>query len=144
VKTQTVLRICVLLVWLSFITDVALTVLLHNSLPAQLKDWHATESSGWINAFGAVVLVSWVVASVGLLRLRRWAAWAYLCSVISAYTLMPFCGPVGSHGVTGAINGVFDVLSGVTLALAFFTGVLKCSGDSSRQSINERLARKLA
>jgi class 3 adenylate cyclase len=32
---------------------------------------------------------------------------------------MPFYGPVVSHGVTGAINGVFGVLSGVTLALAF-------------------------
>lgn len=124
-RIQTALRVFLLLSWLSFIADAVLTVLLHNSLPPALKDWRTTESSEVVNAIGAVVFLASVVASFGLFRLRRWGAWTYLICVVSAYALMPFYGPVVSHGVAGAVNGVFGCFTGATLAVAFFTNALR-------------------
>jgi hypothetical protein len=133
-KAQTALRICVPLVWTILVADIALTLLLHDSLPAQLRDWRSAEvgqaasASGiFVNVLGATVIISGVVASIGLFRLRRWAGWLYMFSVVLGYALMPFSGPVVAHGLNGALSGAFSLVSGMVLALAFFTDALKSS-----------------
>ena len=130
-KTHTLLRICVPLLWAILVADVVSTALLHDRLPPQFRDWHAAEvgqgtsASGMlVNVLGAIVILSGAVASVGLFRLRRWAAWLYLFSVILGYALMPFSGPVVAHGLNGALSGAFGLVSGMVLALTFFTDTL--------------------
>ncbi len=127
---RTALRACVPLIWLVLVADIASTILLHDYLPAQLRDWHAADSgqvsaSGiLLNTMGAAVVVGGAVASIGLFRLRRWAAWLFLISLVLGYGLMPFTGPVVSHGLSGALSGLFAVVSGMVLSLALFTDAL--------------------
>jgi hypothetical protein len=129
-KIQTVLRICVWLVLLLFLAGVVADLLLHGSLPAQLRDWRAPKpervsSVLLFGGAGALVFFSWAAALVGLLRLRRWAAWLFLISLVSGYAYMALTGPTVAHGVASAINGLSAVLSGMVLALAFFSEALK-------------------
>jgi len=77
-----------------------------------------------MDVFGIIIFVSWLVALVGLFRLKRWARWVFLFSVLSGYAYMPFSGPTVAHGLASAADGIFAILSGVTLGLAFFTEAL--------------------
>jgi hypothetical protein len=130
-KAQTILRILVVLVWVSLLTDLALTYFLHDSLPSQLKGWRDAESGRESTTFavldlaGVAALLAWVVGSVGLVCLRRWATWVCLIAVLLVHIAMPFYGPVVSHGVTGVVSSVCSLLFGATLALAFLSGALK-------------------
>jgi hypothetical protein len=115
---------------MGFIVVRVLTVLLHDTLPLQLRDW-STEAAAQSPAngalfgiAGAVIFLSWLVALVGLFCLQKWARWICLFSVVAGYADMTLSGPVVSHEVTGAVDGPFAVLSSVTLALAFFTTAL--------------------
>jgi hypothetical protein len=129
-KIQTVLRICVWLVLVLFLTGSVVGFLLHGSLPPQLRDWHAprperVSSVLLLGGAGALVFFSWVAALVGLLRLKRWAAWLFLFSLVSGYAYVALTGPTVAHGVASAIDGVSAVLSGMVLALAFFSNALR-------------------
>lgn len=129
-KIQTVLRICVWLVLVLFLTGTIAVFLLHGRLPPQLRDWRApeperTSSVLVLGGVGAVVFCSWAAALVGLLCLKRWAAWLFLFSLVSGYAYVALTGPSVAHGLASAIDGVSAVLSGMVLALAFFTDALK-------------------
>jgi hypothetical protein len=73
-------------------------------------------------------------------------------SVVLGYTLMPFSGPVVAHGLNGALSGAFGLVSGMVLAMAFFTDALKSSlpveigatpnGDLSTPPGNSRVAQE--
>lgn len=77
---------------------------------------------------GGFAFLSGIAASIGLLLLKRWAAWLFLLTTAVAYTLMAFLGPTVEHGVTSAVNGAFSVVTGVILGLAFFTDALPARG----------------
>ena len=130
-KSQTVLRTCVLLQWAFFVVGIALTLLLHNSLPPQLRDWRAAEPVHAPSVFLVIitlmfglVFISGIVASIGLLLLKRWAAWLFLYNAVLAYSLMACYGPTVEHGAASAVNGAFSVFTGLILGVAFFTDAL--------------------
>ena len=131
-KPQSVLRTSVSLMWVLFFLGLALTILLRSSLPSQLRDWRAAQATRGPSAAelvlglaGGFAFILGGISSVGLVRLRRWAAWPFLVATVVAYALMPFLGPTVEHAATSAVNGAFSVLTGVTLGVAFFTDALK-------------------
>ena len=88
-KSSTVLRTSVVLHIGAFVLGTGLELALNSSLPPQLRDWRPdTETRSFVSALaysgtGLIVCVFWIVALVGLLRLKRWAAWLYLFSVLN-------------------------------------------------------------
>ena len=134
-KTQTILRVCVVLEWVVYIIGVGLSFVLQDSLPTPLKDWLVAEAERDMAAhelvlLGGVVvlLLAAIVASVGLLFLQRWAAWLYLFSFIVGCLLSLFYGPVVEHEVADVVGDVAIFLSGLVLGLAFFTDALRTGG----------------
>lgn len=107
-----------------------LTVLLHDTLPVQLRDWSTAAAAqspangALFGTVGAVIFLSWLAALAGLFCLQKWARSVFLFSVVAGYAYMTLNGPVVSDGITGAADGLFAVVSGVTLALAYFTNAL--------------------
>lgn len=65
------------------------------------------------------------VGSVGLLFLKKWAAWLYLISLINGFFLFPFLGPTVEHAVADTMDGISILLSGLIIGLAFFSGALR-------------------
>jgi xanthine/uracil permease len=135
-KTQTILRVCVVLEWVVYIIGVGLSFVLQDSLPTPLKDWLVAEAERdmavhelvLLGGGVVVLLLAAIVASVGLLFLQRWAAWLYLFSFIVGCLLCLFYGPVVEHGVADVVGDVATFLSGLVLGLAFFTDALRTGG----------------
>ena len=139
-RPSTVLRICVVLEWVFVGVAIALSFLLESTLPAPLRDWLATQAEAEgdlapheIALFiGMIpVLVCVLAGSIGLLFLKRWAAWLYLISVIIGYLLVPFMGPTVEHGVVDAFYEMATLLSGLIIGLAFFSDALSVGNAQS-------------
>lgn len=130
-KLSTILRWCLVLEWVFIGASIVASSLLEPSLPEPLAAWLRAESEGDLTAreimlFIAVVplLVSMIVATVGLLCLRRWAAWLYLITNVVGTLLMTLTGPTVEHAFADALDEIGIVLSGMVIAIAFFTDSL--------------------
>jgi hypothetical protein len=129
---STVLRICVVLEWVLVGWVLALSYSLESSLPAALRDWLAADAERdlGLRVVALVVvmvpsLLAWLVGSIGLLFLKRWAAWVYLISLIVSLTLSPLFGPTVEHGSASAVNATATLLAGLIIGLAFFSDALR-------------------
>ena len=130
-KSTTVLRLCLVFEWVFVASAVAASFLLESSLPEPLSSWLRAESERdmtggeLIFALTCVpLIISIIVATIGLLCLRRWAAWLYLITAVVGVILMPLSGPHVEHAITDALGEIGSVMSGMVIALAFFTDSL--------------------
>lgn len=131
-KSSTMLRWCLVLEWVFILVGMATAFALESSLPAPLAAWLKGEADSDLTsgqfvlvALGIPLIVSMIVATIGLLCLRRWAAWLYLITTVLEFLIMPFTGPTVEHALADALEQVATVLSGIVIALAFFTDSLK-------------------
>jgi hypothetical protein len=131
-RPSTVLRICVVLEWTFLGLGIVSSFLLESSLPDPLRDWLAADAEGDIalREVGLLVvmiplLLCALVGSIGLLFLKRWAAWLYLISLIIGYALFPFMGPTVEHALADAADDMAVLLSGLIIGLAFFSDALR-------------------
>lgn len=134
-KSSTMLRWCLALELVFILVGVALSSALESSLPEPLAAWLQAESerdltSGEIALFAVFVplILTAIAATVGLFCLRRWAAWLYLFTCLLGVVLMPLTGPTVEHAIPDAFDEAALVLSGMVVALAFFTDSLKRGG----------------
>lgn len=131
-KSTTILRGCVVLMWVIIILLLPLSSFLEAALPEPLTAWLKAEAerplsyNNIVYAIAAILaLISGLVASVGLLFLCRWAAWLYLIAIATLIFLSPFLGPAVYHPLETAFSGIIEMLSGMVIAIAFFTDCLK-------------------
>jgi hypothetical protein len=75
------------------------------------------------------LVASLIVSTIGLLCLRRWAAWLYLITNVVGMLLMPLTGPTVEHAFADLFDELGIVMSGMVIALAFFTDSLKKTAD---------------
>jgi hypothetical protein len=130
-RSSTALRICVVLEWVFMALGIILSLLLESSLPVPLRDWLAADAEQELTLrefavfLVAVPLITGaVVGSIGLLFLKRWAAWLYLVSLVIGTLLTPFAGPTVEHALTVSANEIAVLLSGLIIGLAFFSDAL--------------------
>ena len=129
-KSSTVLRWCVILemavtlaaIFVAFVPDFA--------LPEPLSIWQDAQTEVSVGDFIFLFLyvqliIPWLVAVIGLLFLRRWAAWLYLIIFFLTTLCGPFTGPTVEHALVTSLSHVASVFSGMVIALAFFTDSLK-------------------
>ena len=135
-RSSTVLRICVVLEWVFVGMAIALSYLLESSLPAPLRDWLAADAEANLAPHEVAVLIAMIplligvlIGGIGLLFLKRWAAWLYLIAVIIGYALFPFMGPTVEHAVADAFDEMATLLSGLIIGLAFFSDALRVRKD---------------
>lgn len=127
----TMLRLCVVSEWIFIALGIVLSFMLESRLPEPLRAWLAADSARDPGAreFLALMLfipasLGWLAGSVGLLLLKRWAAWLYLVVVVVVLLLDCLLGPTVEHAVTMLYFNVSLVLSGLVLGLAFFSPAL--------------------
>ena len=140
-RSSTVLRVCVVVHWSFAGLAAALSSLLEDRLPAPLRAWLATEVAGGIQPHDTALLMGLIpslvcalVASIGLLFLKRWAAWLYLASLIMGFIVLPFTGPTVVHALANMVGEIAAILSGSMLGLAFFSDALRARSGSAEQS----------
>ena len=136
-KASTALRVCVVLDWVIYLV----LWLVLSCLPTQ--EWsHAGSgrSSTFAENFGHVsaALVytldfSVLVASVGLLLLRRWAAWLFVINIAAFLIVQSLTGPMFYPALRWVQVYVAGILSGVVIGLAFFTDALQTPDRPSEQ-----------
>lgn len=130
-KSATMLRLCVALELALIVISIVLSMVLQPFLPEPLRAWIA-ENEQQIRPADLMLfvlfiplLIALVVASVGLLLLKRWAAWLYLYVNVLGLLLVPFMGPTVEHAVAEMFSEAATMLGGVVLALAFFSDAIR-------------------
>lgn len=132
------LRTLVILEWIFIFAAIILSTTLENQLPMELKQWidmeMEMESEFLTNDIVVLIGLPWLIVSIagsiGLYRLRKWGAWAFLTSMILGYALFPFAGPTVEHAFADMIDEISVIIAGMIMALAFFTDTL--SANQSR------------
>jgi hypothetical protein len=145
-RSSTVLRICVVVHWSFVGLAAALSSLLEDRLPAPLRGWLAADVEGGPKPYDFALLIGLIpallcalVGSIGLLFLKRWAAWLYLTSLIMGFIVLPFTGPTVEHALANTVGEIAAMLSGSMLGLAFFSDALKArSGSAESNRANSR------
>jgi 4-amino-4-deoxy-L-arabinose transferase-like glycosyltransferase len=129
IKSSTMLRWCLVLEWVfGLVLYVVASVALNPSLPEPLGAWIKAQNDRNLPTgtlvFDAIFLLSWIISSVGLFCLRRWAAWLYLITFVFGTTLSLFTDPSVDHAIARVFSDIGSVMSGMVIALAFFTDSL--------------------
>lgn len=130
-KSATMLRLCVALELALIVISIVLSMVLQPFLPEPLRAWLAQNEQQLrpadlaLFALFVPLLIALVVASVGLLLLKRWAAWLYLYVNVLGLLLVPFTGPTVEHAVAETFSEAGTMLGGVVLALAFFSDAIR-------------------
>jgi hypothetical protein len=129
------LQILVILEWIILIAAVTLsTLFLQDRMPLELKLWIDADLESDLTTSGImslVLLVANFVGSVGLYNLKKWGAWIYLGSLILIFPLATFTGPIVSHGIESAMYDISVIITGMIIALAFFTDTLNGNKKSN-------------
>lgn len=130
-QPATLLRVCVVSEWIFLAFGLVLSFMLESRLPEPLREWLAADAARDPGARDLLALVlfipallCWLAGSVGLLFLKRWAAWLYLGAAVVLHLLSCLLGPTVEHAVTMLYFNVSLVLSGLVLGLAFFSPAL--------------------
>ena len=130
-KNKTALICCLGAQWVCVVAGILSTMSLKSHLPQPLQAWLAKEAEAPMGIEDIVMLVaaipftiSMIVASVGLFAGRKWAAWLYLVTSVLCILVMAFTGPTVAHAIPDTLNYVGAAMSGMVIALAFFTDAL--------------------
>lgn len=110
-------------------------------LPAPLREWQqesTEEMSGSTLVVAGLLavgcLVSVLVASVALLRLKKWGAWLHLSSMLVAFLTIPLFGPIIQHPATYIVDGLSMLVAGAIYGMAFFSGALSSGRQPNTES----------
>jgi multisubunit Na+/H+ antiporter MnhG subunit len=129
-KLRLILRISLLALWASVVLSIALAFLQDKLLPDALVEWHKS-SAGQFGFGDIVALLFWglglflfFVSSIGLFFYQRWAAWMFTI-VTAVFSLQLLASPTVEPGISSFIGSWSDVLTGMVIALVFFTDVLR-------------------
>jgi len=124
-NTSNTLRVFVILEWILIIGAISCSASLESSLPQDLKNWLASEEAegSAIVAFSFIpALIGALVGSIGLLFLKRWAAWLYLvCTIILA---VPDGQPLVEDSITASVGEISLLISGIIIGMSFFSSAL--------------------
>jgi hypothetical protein len=122
------LRILVVTDWCLAAIAIPLAFLLEPSLPPQFREFLALEQE---RPFGVVELlqsaamllsiVLWVVGSVGLFLLQRWARPVYCAAVVTGVMFTPFVGPIVMAPLAAALEDASLIVSGLVLGIIYLS-----------------------
>lgn len=137
-NTKLALRIAIVCQWVLVAVSVPLSFALEHTLPIQVREYLEWEANRDLTTLDLVLMttllvlvIGYLVSSVSLFLLRKWARWMYLACVIVGYILVPLGGATVEHGLAYTLGDVSEMLSGVIIALVFFTDVLSADKQTA-------------
>ena len=117
-----------------------------SSLPEPLRSYVQAEGekelqpSDWlILAAVLVALPLLIAATLGLCFFKNWARWAYLVVCVVFVAFSPLLGPVVQPAWSAAFEDCSTILTGVILALSFFSPISAYFGGKLNPAKPERL-----
>jgi hypothetical protein len=107
-------------------------------LPEPLQAYLETEFEGDLTTFEVAMLVAavplvilWLVSSIGLFFFWRPARLLYVVTMIFGMLATPFFGPYVDAGLGAMLEDAATIMSGVILALVYFSPVKELFGGPS-------------
>jgi len=131
-KLKVVLRAAVIAQWGVIFAVVPIALLRQPHLPPELYAWVVSESKHPIDLIATISITNlllYLVASVGLCFLKRWAAWLYLISAIVSLSF-DLRGPKVQGAIDAFGSEITSILAGIVIGVAFFTDVTKKTKSS--------------
>lgn len=122
-NAQLAMRTCIVLSWVFFIMGVTLSVAFEDSISGGVEEGLIGGNAG-VALYIALTGVA-IVASVGLFKLKLWAAKLCIITVFVFTALLSFVGVNVEVGLITAVDSIGNILIGMVLGLAFFSDALK-------------------
>ena len=122
--TKTTLRVLVAFSFVVMLLSVPLYLFSSSSLPPELRAYEAAQIKAgltWHDIASIVLGLGWLTAIVGLFFIWRPARLLFFVMLILDLVLTASGGPSVSGALTRALEDVNALLSGVILALIYFT-----------------------
>lgn len=94
------------------------------ALPPELSSWVKSDlNSAWgqVDTFWAIILVSSLAASVGLLSFARWSRWVYAAATAASLVLTLFSGPEVNTAFESFFSSLTLLFDGFIICAAFFS-----------------------
>ena len=76
-------------------------------------------------AFFVFFMMWFLISSIGLFCLHRWAAWVFLAVWLLGALVIMLSGPMLENGVYNMFGALEDLAFGMAIALAFFSDALQ-------------------
>ena len=126
---RTVLYGSIIAQWVLLILSAVLLDYFRSSVPPELHDF-LTNSDPEIPLIieGNPVLIVHFIASVGLMYVKDWARWVFLCSFVVTLTIP--LGPIVQHPIESLIQSLVITSNGLIIGISFFGGVIPKRPDS--------------
>ena len=125
---RTVLRGSIVAQWILLIISAVLLEYFSRSLPPELRDFlNNSDSEIPLILEGNPLLIVHFIASIGLVYLKNWARWVFLCSF--AVTLTIPLGPVVQHPIEALIESLVIISNGLIIGISFFGGIIQKRPD---------------
>ena len=129
VDARTVLRGSIIAQWMLLIISAFLLDYFGNSLPPELHYFlKNSDSKIPLILEGNPLLIVHFIASIGLLHLKYWARWVFLCSFLVTLTIP--LGPVVQHPIEALIESLVIISNGLIIGISLFGGIIQKRPDS--------------
>ena len=126
---RTVLHGSIIAHWMLLILSAVLLDYFSSSLPPELHDFlNNSDPEIPLILEGNPVLIVHFIASIGLIYLKDWARWVFLCSFVVTLTIP--LGPVVQHPIESLIESLVITSNGLIIGISFFGGVIPKRADS--------------
>ena len=129
VDARTVLRGSIIAQWILLIISAFLLDYFSNSLPPELHYFlNNSDSEVPLILEGNPLLIVHFIASIGLLYLKYWARWVFLCSFVVTLTIP--LSPVVQHPIEALIESLIIISNGLIIGISLFGGIIQKRPDS--------------
>ncbi|MES2477323.1 MAG: hypothetical protein V4640_16170 [Verrucomicrobiota bacterium] len=106
-----------------FLPEEALALVENQSLAFSTEE-PMSSSTILILAASIPMLGVWIASWVGLFKLKRWGAWLYLISTLSALPLYLLFGIDVRHPIDQIFDSIYGFIPGLIIGLAFFSNAI--------------------
>jgi len=148
VKTRNILRAAIICEWVFIILQVVSSFMFKDTLPELLQQWLVRKQEACITSFDIMflflaipLLIAYLISSVYLLLLKKWAKWTYLVSLLFMAILVVLDGPDLSNAIESLFAELASICSGIIIALVFFTNVLNNTAEQDCSTLPRKLGK---
>lgn len=120
---QLAMRTCIVLSWIFIILGVFLSFAFEDNISEGVEEGILGENT--VGALSIAITGVAIFASVGLFKLKLWAAKLCIITVVVFTALFSFMGVNVEVGLITAVDLIGNILIGLVLGLAFFSDALK-------------------
>lgn len=128
---STALRLCIVLLWISIPCQVIASDFFTSTIPEPVQDWVNSQdvflgfSDRLLLPLFLFLMMWFIISSIGLFCLHRWAAWVFLAYWLLGALVIMLSGPMLENGVYNMFGALEDLAFGMVIALAFFSDALQ-------------------